>query len=110
MIDPTDDIVLPSVPISSLASSSSHIQVPETPVMENTKKVLKGTSPILSIDAYTESSRCNTDITIRCLPEDSTHSVLGALTLAILRQEDEDNVKLERVSPTIWKCNDKIQL
>ena len=49
-------------------------------------------------------------ITIHCLPEDSAQSVLGALTLAVSCGEDEDNVKLERVSPTTWNCNYMIKL
>lgn len=90
----------------------SRVQVPQTaatPVMENKKRALKGTSSILSIDAYT-CSRCNTDITIRCLPEDSAHPVLGALRLAMFHRDDDDNVELERVSPTTWMCKRKINL
>ena len=76
--------------------------------MENRGKVLNRTNPILS-KSYI-CSRRTTDITIRCLPEDSARSVLDALMLAILHGEDEDNVKLERVSPTTWDGNYMIEL
>ena len=76
--------------------------------MENRGKVLLRKCQCLP-NAYT-CSCCTTDIIIRCLPEDSAQSVLGALTLAIIREEDEDKVELERVSPTTWNCNYMIEL
>ena len=79
-----------------------------TPAMENKRKVLLSKCQFLP-NAY-PCSCCTTDIIIRCLPEDSAQSVLSALTLVILWREDEDNVELERVSPTTWNCNYMIEL
>ena len=76
--------------------------------MENRGKVLNRTSLILS-KSYI-CSRHTTDITIRCLLEDSAWLVLDALMLAILHGEDEDNFKLERVSPMTWDGNYMIEL
>jgi hypothetical protein len=93
-----------------MENTSSNSEVPEVVTVEG--KVLKGTSHSSEfwIPHMLTLSRPNIDIAIQCLPEDSSHPVLSALSLTIRSFESEDSVDLERVSPTTWTCNHTIEL
>jgi hypothetical protein len=93
-----------------MENTSSYSEVPEVVTVE--EKVLKGTSHSSGfwIPHMLTLSRLNTDIAIQCLPEDSSHPVLSALSLNIFSVESGDIVDLERVSPMMWACNHTIEL